>query len=121
MKKILLAMFFIAHSYASSDTHFFLQLAFKSNIKEYYKAWTIGYCMGHFEIEENVKIPLTFDADNFKISNMVYLLGVEPLKELKNYIGKNYDKSKNDLDKDRANRCLSLLLSHTRLIMKSNA
>ena len=77
--------------------------------------------MGHFEIEENVKIPLTFDADNFKISNMVYLLGVEPLNELKDYIGKNYDKSKNAFDKDRANSCLSLLLSHTRLIMKSNA
>ena len=37
MKKIVLVMFVVIHSYATSDTIFALQSTFKKNINEYYK------------------------------------------------------------------------------------
>ena len=109
MKKIVLVMFVVIHSYATSDTIFALQSTFKKNINEYYKLWAVGYCMGHFEVERNVKfefqeMPARFSIDDLKISKIVYLLGVEPLNEIKDYI----DKNNSYFEKDKANHCLGL-------------
>lgn len=111
MKKIVLVMFVVIHSYATSDTILALQSTFKKNINEYYKLWAVGYCMGHFEVERNVKfefqeMPARFSIDDLKISKIVYLLGVEPLNEIKDYI----DKNNSYFEKDKANHCLELLL-----------
>lgn len=110
MKKIALIMVVAIYSYASSDSIFALHSTFRKNINEYYKLWAVGYCMGHFKVENNVKfgyqkMPVRFDRDDFKINKIVYLLGVEPLNELKAYI----DKDRNYFDKG-ANHCLKLLI-----------
>ena len=113
MKKIVLIMFVAVYSYATGDNIFALHSTFRKNINEYYKLWAVGYCMGHFKVENNIKfgyqkIPARFNEDDFKINKIVYLLGVEPLNELKAYI----DKGKGYFDKDRANHCLGLLKSN---------
>ena len=113
MKKIVLMLFIVVYAYATSDTIFTLHSTFKRNINEYYKLWAVGYCMGQFKIEKNIKfgyqeMPARFNRDDLKINRIVYLLGVEPLNELKAYI----DKDKSYFDKDRANHCLGLLKSN---------
>lgn len=113
MKKIVLILFIIVYACASSDTIFALHSTFRKNIDEYYKLWAVGYCMEHFKIEKNIKfgyqeIPPKFNRDDLKINRIVYLLGLEPLNELKAYI----DKDKSYFDEDRANHCLGLLKSN---------
>lgn len=111
MKRIVLIMFVAVYSYATSDSIFALHSTFRKNINEYYKLWAVGYCMGHFKVENNIKfgyqeIPARFKRDDFKIDKIVYLLGIEPLNELKAYI----DKKQQWLDEDRINNCLGLLI-----------
>ena len=104
------AQFEIAEGFAHS---------FKTEAKDYYKAWAVGYCLGHYKIEDDVEF--TFDSaglmsDYMKktsrdehisdsyISKMVYFGGVEPLEELKAYI----DEKKDYFDKNRVERCFML-------------
>ena len=111
VKKIILIIFVAVSSYATGDMIVALHSTFRKNINEYYKLWAVGYCMGHFKVENNIKFgyqetPARFNRDDFKIDKIVYLLGIEPLNELKAYI----DKGKSYFDKDRANYCLGLLV-----------
>ncbi|TQR61059.1 hypothetical protein [Campylobacter troglodytis] len=110
-KTIFIILFIVINSYASGDMVFALLSTFKKDINQYYKLWAVGYCMGHFKIEKNIKfgyqeIPARFNIDDFQINKIVYLLGIEPLNELKAYI----DKDKNAMQTNIANHCLYLLL-----------
>ena len=104
--------------YARRDITAFMatrKLFFETNAKEYYKAWAIGYCLGHYTLKGNQEIETipfvaatnreTF-SENLKVENIVYAGGTEALNELKAYI----DKKQHWLNEDRINNCLELLI-----------
>lgn len=125
MKKffvLLLSSFMLYASDAEPEIAEGFAHSFKTNAKDYYKAWAVGYCLGYYKIEDNVKFTFTgiffiggianylkkFSEDereaDLYVSKMVYFGGVEPLEELKAYI----DEKKDYFDKNRTERCLKL-------------
>lgn len=118
MKKIVCVILVASMLYAWGGTTAFMttrKLFFETNAKEYYKAWAVGYCLGHYNIKDNKEVesmPFKSATDkkafreNLKVENIVYAGDIEALNELKTYI----DKDKNYFDKDRANHCLKLLI-----------
>ena len=118
MKKIICVMLVIKILYAWNGTTAFMatrKLFFETNAKEYYKAWAIGYCLGHYTLKGNQEIESipfisatnkeTF-SENLKVENIVYAGSAEALNELKAYI----DKKQQWLNEDRINNCLELLI-----------
>lgn len=98
----------LSHSYNPSDVLSSQLLVFKMNARYYYKAWTIGYCLGYYKVENNAMI--TFDT-MLDIDKIAYVKGIEPLKELKSYI----DSKKDYFEKDKVNRCLNLVIPSSKI------
>ena len=118
MKKIVCAMLVIQILYAWNGTTAFTatrKLFFETNVKEYYKAWAIGYCLGYYAIKDDREVEsIPFVAatnkkafnENLKIENIVYVGDIGALNELKTYI----DEKRHWLNEDRINNCLGLLI-----------